>query len=153
MLKVNNEITRKRCEICSKLTIKTPERCQRCSPGVFIVNYENISHLFLVFLLLTWTSKCQPGCIFWFDPSMGYFPAVTVTLLTLSQRCCTVENESCADVSFWRCDKVAVRRCQYVATTLLQCRHNIKYWISRSFYYALFWFLSRHQNLTELQKC
>ena len=44
---------RKRCEICSKLIIKTPERRQcRCS-GVFIVNFEHISHLFLVFLLLT----------------------------------------------------------------------------------------------------
>ena len=27
MLKVNNRDTRTRCEICSKLTIKTPERC------------------------------------------------------------------------------------------------------------------------------
>ena len=26
MLKVNNGITRKSCEVCSKLTIKTPER-------------------------------------------------------------------------------------------------------------------------------
>ena len=26
LLKVNNSNTRKRCEICSKLTIKTPER-------------------------------------------------------------------------------------------------------------------------------
>ena len=26
--------------------------------GVFIVNFEHISHLFLVFLLLTLTSKC-----------------------------------------------------------------------------------------------
>ena len=41
------------CEICSKLTIKTPERRHwRCS-GVFIVNFEHISHLALVFLLLT----------------------------------------------------------------------------------------------------
>ena len=53
MLKVNNRDTRKICEICSKLTIKTPERCHcRCS-GVFIVNLEHISHLVLVFLLLT----------------------------------------------------------------------------------------------------
>ena len=35
------------------LTIETPERHQwRCS-GVFIVNFEHISHLLLVFLLLT----------------------------------------------------------------------------------------------------
>ena len=29
MLEVNNRTTRTRCEICSKLTIKTPERRQR----------------------------------------------------------------------------------------------------------------------------
>ena len=28
MFKVNNRNTRKKCEICSKLTIKTPEQCQ-----------------------------------------------------------------------------------------------------------------------------
>ena len=33
-----NKNTRKRCEICSKLTIKTPERCNCHRPGVFIVN-------------------------------------------------------------------------------------------------------------------
>ena len=36
-------------KICSKLTIKTPER----RSGVFIVNFDNILHLFVVFLLLT----------------------------------------------------------------------------------------------------
>ena len=53
LIKVNNRNTRKRCEIFSKLTIKTPEwrRCRRS--GVFIVNFENISQLFPVFLLLT----------------------------------------------------------------------------------------------------
>ena len=43
LFEVNNRNTRKMCEICSKLTIKTPER--RPS-GVFIVNFEHISHLF-----------------------------------------------------------------------------------------------------------
>ena len=32
------------CEICSKLTIKTPERRQRRRSGVFIVNFEYISY-------------------------------------------------------------------------------------------------------------
>ena len=50
---------------------------------------------------------------------------VTTSLLTLSQRCGTVENESCADVGFRGCDNVALRRYQDVATTLLQRRHNI----------------------------
>ena len=53
MFKVNNRNARARSEICSKLTIKTPKRHQwRCS-GVFNVNFEHISHLALVFLLLT----------------------------------------------------------------------------------------------------
>ena len=47
------ETLEKRCEICSKLTIKTPERRQWRRSGVFIVNFEHISHLFLVFLFLT----------------------------------------------------------------------------------------------------
>ena len=50
--KVNNRSTRTRCEICSKLTIKTPERCQCSRFGVFIVNFKHISHLVLVLLLL-----------------------------------------------------------------------------------------------------
>ena len=37
-------------EICSKLKIKIPERRQRRS-RIFIVNFEDISLLFLVFLL------------------------------------------------------------------------------------------------------
>ena len=36
-----------------KLTIKTPERRHLRSSGVFIVNFDNISHIFLVFLWLT----------------------------------------------------------------------------------------------------
>ena len=51
LLKVNNRNTRKRCEICSELTIKSPERRQWRRSDVFIVNFEHISHLFLVFLL------------------------------------------------------------------------------------------------------
>ena len=52
LFKVNNRNTGKRCEICSKLTIRTSERRKwRCS-GVFIVNFEPISHLFQVFPLL-----------------------------------------------------------------------------------------------------
>ena len=53
LFKVTNKNTRKRCEIYSKLTIKTPERRQRRYSGVFMVNFEYISQLFLVFLLVT----------------------------------------------------------------------------------------------------
>ena len=58
MINGNNRNTRTRCEICSNLIIKTP--------GVFIVNFDHISHLVLVnfnhishlvlvFLLLTFS--------------------------------------------------------------------------------------------------
>ena len=53
MFKVNNRNTRTRCEICSKLTIKTAERRHWRRSGVFIANFEHILHLVLVFLLLT----------------------------------------------------------------------------------------------------
>ena len=45
----NNRNSRKRCEICSKLTKKTPEDE---NDVVFIVNFEHTSHPFPVFLLL-----------------------------------------------------------------------------------------------------
>ena len=48
-----NRNTRRRCEICSKLTIKTPEQRIWRRSGIFTVNFEHISHLVLVFLLLT----------------------------------------------------------------------------------------------------
>ena len=52
LLKVKNRSAKTRCEICLKLAIKVPERRQWCRSGVFIVNFEYISHLALVFLLL-----------------------------------------------------------------------------------------------------
>ena len=43
--------------------MKTPERRQRrrSGPGVFIVNFGHISHLFLVFLLLTLKKEMLAG--------------------------------------------------------------------------------------------
>ena len=46
MFKFKNRNTRKRCEICSRLTIKTTD-------NVAIVNFDHISQLFLMFLSLT----------------------------------------------------------------------------------------------------
>ena len=53
LLKVKYRNTRTRCEICSKFTTNTPGRRQWRRSVVFIVNFEHISHLVLVFLLLT----------------------------------------------------------------------------------------------------
>ena len=53
MSKVSNRNTGTRCEICPKLTIKTPEGRNWRRSGVFIVNFEHFSNLVLVFLFLT----------------------------------------------------------------------------------------------------
>ena len=45
-------------EMCSKLTTKTSKRRQCRRPVVFIANFEQISYLFLLFLLLTLNNIC-----------------------------------------------------------------------------------------------
>ena len=41
-LKVNNKDTRTICEICSKITIKIPERRQWHSSSIFIAIFEHV---------------------------------------------------------------------------------------------------------------
>ena len=53
LINVNNTNTRTRSKICSKLIIKTPDWCHYRRSGVSIANFKNISHLVLMFLLLT----------------------------------------------------------------------------------------------------
>ena len=59
MCKVNNRNTRTRLEICSKLTIKRLKRRHCCRSGVFIVNFEYISHPVSDLLLLTLSNKVR----------------------------------------------------------------------------------------------
>ena len=49
LLKVSSRSIRKRCEICSKLTIKTPEQSRS---GIFIANFEHFLYLLLLFLIV-----------------------------------------------------------------------------------------------------
>ena len=51
LLKVNNANPRTMCKTCSKLTIKAPERRHWRRSGVFIVNFEQVLHTVLVFLV------------------------------------------------------------------------------------------------------
>ena len=46
---------------CSKLTIETIEQGEWRRSGIFIVNFEHISHLVLLFLLLTLTRQMPAG--------------------------------------------------------------------------------------------
>ena len=61
MFKDDNRNTRTKGKICSKLTIKTPERRHWRRSGVFIVNFEHISYLVLVFLLSTLSREMPTG--------------------------------------------------------------------------------------------
>ena len=65
LFKVNNRNTRKRREICSKLTIKTPEGHYWRRSGVFIVNFEHILRLFIMFLLLTLNKSMLAQLFYW----------------------------------------------------------------------------------------
>ena len=59
LFKVSNTSARKRCEICSKLPIKTPERRYLWRSGIVIVSFECISYiLFLYFYCWLWADKC-----------------------------------------------------------------------------------------------
>ena len=53
LLRINDRNTTTRCQICSKLTIKTPKGRQWRRSSVFMVSFEHVSQLALVFLLLT----------------------------------------------------------------------------------------------------
>ena len=60
MPKFTKRNTTKIGEICTDLMIKTQERRQGRRSGVFIVNFEHISHIFL-FLLLTLSTQLFAG--------------------------------------------------------------------------------------------
>ena len=53
LFKVNNRNTRTRCELSSKLKMKTQERNEWRHSGVVNVNFEHISRLELLFLSVT----------------------------------------------------------------------------------------------------
>ena len=50
-------------EICSELTIKTPERRQWRHSGVFIAKFEWISQIVLVFPIVKSIMKTQGQCV------------------------------------------------------------------------------------------
>ena len=55
--------------ICSKLTMKTPERRQWHRFEVFIVNFQHILYLFLMLLLVNLNKvSCGFGHIYWRNP-------------------------------------------------------------------------------------
>ena len=78
LFNLNNKDTKERCKICSKSTIKTPRRRESCRFGVFIVNFEHISHLVLVSLMLTLSNWISTGS----GPLQGQ--TLDLTLMTIN---------------------------------------------------------------------
>ena len=64
LFKVNNENTRKRCEICSKLTIETPEDVVLATLSL---NLNIFRTFFQYFYYWLWTAKCLLGFISMFS--------------------------------------------------------------------------------------
>ena len=58
LAKVNCGNTSIMCKICSKSTLKAPKQSHS---GVFIVNFQNISHIVLVFPLFTLNKQVPTG--------------------------------------------------------------------------------------------
>ena len=88
--KVSNRNTRTTCEICSKLTIKTLRRRHWRNSGVFIVNFEHVSHLVLVFLLSP-VSRLMPAeyyCLQW-KITQGFLALISEITNLLSRLPCT----------------------------------------------------------------
>ena len=87
-------LTRKRWEICSKLTIKTPEQRQWHRSGVFIIDFEHIhiSELFLVFLLLALNKQILAGMLALVSQHFGFIIYKTVVEFSLSG--CGFESRS-----------------------------------------------------------
>ena len=61
LFKVNNGNTRTMCKICSKLTLITPDLRHWRRFVVFIVNFEQISHIVLTCSLLTLNKLISAG--------------------------------------------------------------------------------------------
>ena len=82
--KVNNKLWTK-CEICSKLTIKMPERRKWRQSGVFIINFEHISHLFLMTSLQCF--YCWPRIYFTSSSSVSIFNSeqINVSWVTIDK--------------------------------------------------------------------
>ena len=63
LFKVNNRKTRKRCDIYFKVNNKNTRTMSLRSFSCFLINFEHISYLFLVFLLLSLNKEMLAGLL------------------------------------------------------------------------------------------
>ena len=80
MFKVDNRNTRKRFELCPKVIMKASERRHWRRYDTCFVNFEHISHFFLLFLLLTLNKYLFVGMFLsrlWSNECSKSFPLFT----------------------------------------------------------------------------
>ena len=63
-------------EVCSKLILKTPKQRQGRRYGVFVVNFEHISHLFPAFFCWFWACICLLGNLCSEGSLLQYFKCI-----------------------------------------------------------------------------
>ena len=100
LFKSNNINTGKRCEMCSELTVKTPEWRHWGRFGVFIVKVDYISHFFLVSLLLTLSMHLFFWV--WADFCIDYWPENLKTFTDfLLEKLTKQISEHCIKTLLW----------------------------------------------------
>ena len=91
LYKVNNRSSWKRCDICPKLTIITLEQ-GHWRTDVFMVDFEHISHLFLVLLLLAFKQVTVSWEVAW---SIKMVKLLYSSDLMLTTRQCIIKHQLC----------------------------------------------------------
>ena len=112
MFKVNNRNTRTKCEICSELTIKTSERRHWHRSGVFIVNFEYISHLVLSSVsvvnfeqvIANWINKFSQNWPYHNFSKNFFWNFLELQFLRTCLECCVYKvTQYFRDYTFWKC--------------------------------------------------
>ena len=106
------------CEICSQLTIKTPDRRRRLS-GVFFVNFKHIPHCFVVFLV----TLLRLGNIVMAFGSLAIHSRSDLTLIYVSLTNCYLLRHGLT-LAFLHLDKVKEKRYSHI---------KVKMWVHKQF--------------------
>ena len=125
LLKVNNGNRRTMCENCFRITIKAPERRYWCRSSIVIVNFKQISHIVLVFPLLTLNSNC------WLGKSCNCLNFIDLIFKTFQN------NKAIARGKFLRSYKHIVFSCSVASSDIIFLPSDIGFRIITSWVYFL----------------
>ena len=131
LLKFNDRNIKAKFETCSKLTKTTSKWRQWCHSSVFIVNFEFISHIVLVFLLLTLGKKVPVG---------NKFPYLSRTY----QKPCIYSS--------WNQNKIWRKGRSFLLLSFFSRKHYQRASIAKRMFYAKYSWVSSEVSLLIFQK-